>query len=63
MKVVINKILEKLETEVSDIFNIFEVTPIIERVIGILKESNYAIIAQAVDTVEFAQIKSRTLFI
>lgn len=57
MKIVINKILEKLDIKESAVFNIFEVTPSIEKAISFLKESNYTIIAQNIDTEEFVQLK------
>lgn len=57
MKIVINKILEKLDIKESAIFNIFEVTPSIEKAISFLEESNYTIVAQNIDSEEFIQIK------
>jgi DNA-binding LytR/AlgR family response regulator len=57
MKIVINKILEKLDIKESAVFNIFEVTPSIEKAISLLKESNYTIVAQNIDSEEFIQLK------
>ncbi|WEG72583.1 LytTR family DNA-binding domain-containing protein [Vagococcus intermedius] len=57
MKIVINKILEKLDIKESAIFNIFEVTPSIEKAISFLEESNYTIVAQNIDSEEFIQLK------
>ncbi|MCM2983136.1 DNA-binding protein [Niallia circulans] len=62
MKIVVNKILKKLDSQESAIFNIFEVTPSIEKVISILKESNYTIIAQDIDSEKFSQIKISDIF-
>lgn len=53
----INKILEKLDIKESAVFNIFEVTPSIEKAISLLKESNYTIVAQNIDSEEFIQLK------
>jgi DNA-binding LytR/AlgR family response regulator len=62
VKIVVNKILKKLDSQESAIFNIFEVTPSIEKVISILKESNYTIIAQDIDSEKFSQIKISDIF-
>ncbi|AYV69105.1 LytTR family transcriptional regulator [Niallia circulans] len=62
MKIVVNKILKKLDSQESAIFNIFEVTPSLEKVISILKESNYTIIAQDIDSEKFSQIKISDIF-
>lgn len=57
MKIVINKILEKLDIDESAVFNIFAVTPSIEKAISYLKESNYTIVAQDIDSDKFVQLK------
>jgi DNA-binding LytR/AlgR family response regulator len=57
MKIVINKILEKLDIDESAVFNIFAVTPSIEKAISCLKESNYTIVAQDIDSDKFVQLK------
>ncbi|MGK0550664.1 LytTR family DNA-binding domain-containing protein [Enterococcus faecalis] len=57
MKIVINKILEKLDIKESVVFNIFEVTPSIEKAISFLKDTNYTIVAQNIDSEEFIQLK------
>lgn len=57
MKIVINKILEKLDIDESAVFNIFAITPSIEKAISYLKESNYTIVAQDIDSDKFVQLK------
>ncbi|MFD2729825.1 LytTR family DNA-binding domain-containing protein [Enterococcus camelliae] len=57
MKIVINKILEKLDIDESAVFNIFAVTPSIEKAISYLEESNYTIVAQDIDSDKFVQLK------
>lgn len=57
MKIVINKILEKLDIDESAVFNIFAVTPSIEKAISYLKQSNYTIVAQDIDSDKFVQLK------
>ncbi|AIM25719.1 hypothetical protein MEPL4_3c06600 [Melissococcus plutonius] len=57
MKITINRILEKLDSKESAIFNIFQVTPSIEKAISLLKESNYTIVAQNIDSKEYVQLK------
>lgn len=57
MKITINRILEKLDSKESAIFNIFQVTPSKEKAISLLKESNYTIVAQNIDSKEYVQLK------
>ena len=57
MKIVINKILERWNSKESTVFNIYEMTPSIEKAISFLKEGNFTIVVQDIDSDEFVQLK------